>query len=133
MTATRINLTDMVVFSELAGEAVQPWSDRPCFKYRVHINARRGAHVFTQDAYGSQADYENGDSGHAEELAWLVLHDLLSAYDDPEEFFELAFGEPDAVSLDRVRGILSVIDFAVLIGETLEVNREAIAEAYDAV
>ncbi len=130
-SATRIDLPDMIVTAEADGEAVQPWSGKPSYRYSVSVSARGCGPSWVSPAYGSQHDYEQGDNGHAEEMAWMVLNDLLSAWDDPEEFFQMALGEPDLQTLSKVRGVLSVIDYAEKIGETLEANRESIAEGYE--
>ena len=129
MMAEKIELGDLSVTSKVAGESTQPWSGKPCFGYKISVSTRWG-HYDTK-GFGSQVDYENGIDSREEEMAWMILHDLLSAYDDPEEFFSMSLGEPDDIDLQRVRGILETIDFANKIGAELDKNREVIEESYD--
>ena len=127
-----IRLSEMIVTSEYVDEWTQPWSGKPCYRYRVRVSAAApiiGQGEFMQYAYGSQHDFENGNNRQTEELAWMVLDDLQSAYNDPEEFFSLCIAEPDDIDLDRVRGVLAVIDYAEKIGRVLEANESDIAEA----
>jgi hypothetical protein len=125
-----IRLAEMIVSARYVDENVQPWGGASCFRYHVRISAADGGE-FAQYAYGSQVDFEQGRNDRAEELAWMVLDDLWSACNDPEEFFEMAISEPDRVDLERVRGVLSVIDYAEKISRVLDINSSDIEEARD--
>lgn len=123
----RFDAEGLIVTSDYREEGTQPWGGAPCYVYIVHVSATEGD--WTTKAYGSQHDYSNGDKDHAEEMAWMVLDELLSAYYDPDEFLQLALGEPDEIDLERVRGVIGLIDYAERIGGRLE-SIEAEIRAY---
>lgn len=123
----RLDAEGLIVTADYLEEGTQPWGSAPCYVYVVHISATEGE--WTTKAYGSQNDYANGDHSHAEEMAWMVLDELLSAYWDSDEFAQLALGEPDDINLERVRGVIDLIDYAKRIGGRLE-SIEAEIRAY---
>lgn len=119
MTVMNVRREGVIVNGYLVGEGVQPWSGKPCFVYEVTFSVR-DAGEWSQKAYGSQVDYENGESAREEEITRMVVGELLDAYNDPEEFWQLATGEPDLNTLDSARHIIELIDYAAKAGPLLE-------------
>lgn len=119
MQVFSIRRDGVIVNAHFDSEGIQPWSDKPCFVYRVNVSVR-GAGEYSEYAYGSQADYENGEKDKEEDMARMVVSDLLSAYHDPDEFWQLATGEPDLYPLDKTRKIIELIDYAAEAGAKLE-------------
>lgn len=127
MTDYEIREDGVIVSAKLVVDSVQPWSGKPCFAYRVDLSIRN-AGEYQEYAYGSQKDYEDGVDDQEQDMARLVVSDLLSAYDDPEEFWQLATGEPDLSSLDKARHIIKLIDYAAKAGPMLEQLRTFASE-----
>ena len=125
---TRMRLQGMAVEAECVGTDSQPWGGADAFKYRVVLNVD-GHERWETFAWGSQVDHERGDNTRAEEMAWMVLDELLGAYWDSDEFFQMAMGEDG--DEERARKLIAYIDYAESIAEALQLNEEAIREAQE--
>lgn len=127
MPAHTIHLAPHVyatVSDPVAGK--QPWGGRDAFEYTVTVTA--GAHRFTEEAWGSQHDYEQGVQDH-DGIGWMILREVYSAYCDPDEFFSMATDDGDGKSsLEKARGVLSFIDFAEKAGPIIEPYADQIEE-----
>lgn len=122
---------DVETRTTLAGPGAQPWGGLLCYVYDVRVLA--DGQLYETKAYGAHNDYMQGDSAHAEEMGWLILKDLLNAADDPEEFWQDAavagVDLDEGLSLDRARGVIELIDYALKIEDLLEQLRGSIDEA----
>ena len=121
---TVIQLDELTVTSETVGIGSAPWGEGESrHEYRVLVEAPEGS--YETRAWGSIAAYAEADYD-AEGIGYMVLDELASAANDPDEFFSMATeGEGGR---ERAVAILAVIEKAEQLASALERNEEAIDE-----
>lgn len=103
----------------------QPWGEhRPAPRYDVSVTC--GDLSYKTSAWGSQADFEE-DRHRAREMAFMVLDEMLSAANDPDEFASMATGEE--ATREQLKRVTALLDAAEEFSDVLTLNQETI-EAY---
>lgn len=92
-------------------------------RHRYEVTVTYGEHTYTASAWGSLADYEE-DRYDARQMAFMVLDEMLSAVNDPDEFAALMGDSPSA---QQVRMMASLLDAVPNFEDALEANAETIS------
>lgn len=120
----------LMVVARHAGEGRAPWRQpwtalaEVSYKYEVRVSV--GDDSYTAEAWGSMADY-NLRRYDCEGVAWMVLYELLSAAEDPDEFVTTWAEGLDRITATKLHAMADLLETAERMKPALEANCDAIA------
>lgn len=114
---------------------VPPRDEHGWTRYRVPVSIQRGGWegaTLESMFWGSALNYREGKLPDPAEAAACIVEDILSAYNDPDEYVQMCVG--DGVGADALMAIAATVKFAETQGEALwDLFEEMGAMDYEAV